>query len=224
MAYTKTILCLAASRKHRGYCFAGKDILTGEWIRPVSDRQDEEISSQECAVTSGVEANLLDILEIPLIKAISHNYQTENHLIDTSKNWKKVGEGTARQVEDAIDEHSGPLWLNQDASWMYRNNRVLDTDAVTLGSSLLLIQPSSLRIKGGRRGGSYDDADDWLVKSYFTYSGSQYTLAVTDPDIEARFAEGGDVEADMTGVAICVSLGEIHRGYAYKLVAAVIEP
>ena len=35
MAYTKTILCLAASRKHQGKCFAGKCIQTGEWIRPV---------------------------------------------------------------------------------------------------------------------------------------------------------------------------------------------
>lgn len=34
---TKRIACLAASLKHGGFCYAGKDIATGEWVRPVSD-------------------------------------------------------------------------------------------------------------------------------------------------------------------------------------------
>ncbi len=68
MSYTKTIFCLAASRKHGGYCFAGKDIETGEWIRPVSNRPKEEISVVECTTPDGTQAKLLDILEIPLIR------------------------------------------------------------------------------------------------------------------------------------------------------------
>ena len=70
MSYTKTILCLAASRKHGDYCFAGKDVNTGEWIRPVSNRPDEEISFAECTMPTGIQAGLLDILEIPFLKNI----------------------------------------------------------------------------------------------------------------------------------------------------------
>ena len=50
-----------------------------------------------------------------------------------------------------------------------------------------------------------------------------YTLSVTDPDIETYFYAGADRTEDMTDSVLCVSLGEIYRGHAYKLVAAVIE-
>lgn len=224
MPYTKTILCLAASRKHRGYCFAGKDIKTSEWIRPVSRRTDEEISNDECITSTGAKARLLDILEIPLLGAKSRGYQTENHLIDPSKQWKKKAEGTWQQVEDVLDDLDGPLWLNESESWGYSNNRVSESAIGGLDHSLVLVRPERLRINIGRKGGSYRDADIRLVKAYFSHAGVNYTLAVTDPVIEGRFRAGPDRTEDITGAVVCISLGEIHRGHAYKLVAAIIEP
>jgi hypothetical protein len=41
----KRLVCLANSRKSGGRCIAGRELLTGnlgEWIRPVSDRKNEE--------------------------------------------------------------------------------------------------------------------------------------------------------------------------------------
>ena len=184
MAYTKTILCLAASRKHGGYCIAGKDIKTGEWIRPVSSRPDEEISNNECTMRNGTQATLLDIIEIPLLREIPSSYQSENHLIDPSGKWMKKGEGTWKKAKESIDDHSGPLWLNQDASFGYLNNRVNASAVAKLDNSLML----------------------------------------TDPIIEHRFLAGADRIENLTGAVLCVSLGEIYRGHAYKLVAAVIEP
>lgn len=223
MSYTKTILCLAASRKHGEYCFAGKDVNTGEWNRPVSDRQGEEISVGECTLPTGVQAELLDILEIPFLKAVPSGFQTENHLIDPNNKWKKIAEGTWQQVEEALDDHSGPLWVNESASFGYSNNRVDESQAAGMDSSLVLIRPSELRISVGRKGGLYDDANHRLVKANFLHDGTNYTLAVTDPSIEKRFLAGEDRMEDMTGAVLCVSLGEIHRGHAYKLAAAVIE-
>lgn len=112
MPYTKAILCLAASRKHGGHCFAGKDLRTGEWIRPVSDRPDEEISDRECTRPNGVTAALSDKLEIAFIQPRPRDHQTENHLIDSTKNWKRKGTATWQQVEGALDDHRGPLWAN----------------------------------------------------------------------------------------------------------------
>lgn len=224
MSYTKTILCLAASDKHNGYCFAGKDIETGEWIRPVSNRADEEISEMECTMSDGTEAKLLDILEIPFLQEMPSNYQTENHLIDPKNKWKKISEGTWQQVEEAIDNHSGPLWVNEDASFGYSNNRVDGSEAAKLDNSLALIRPSKLRISEGRRGGMFNGADDRLVKAYFSHDGIDYTLAVTDPTIKNRFLAVPDHTEEMTGAVLCVSLGEVYGGNAYKLVAAVITP
>ena len=224
MPYTKTILCLAASRKIGGYCYAGKDIETGEWIRPVSSRADEEISVVECTTPDGTQAKLLNIVEIPLIRATPRGYQTENHLIDPNKKLKKIADGNWQQVEGALDDHNGPLWLNEDASWGFSNNRARESAVDELDHSLLLIRPRRLRINVGRKGGAFDDANKRLVKAYFSHGGINYTLAVTDLDIERRFFAGADRTEDMTNAVLCVSLGEIHRGHAYKLVAAVIEP
>ena len=51
MSYIKTILCFAASDKHNAYCFAGKDIETGEWIRPIGSQAGEEISDMTSGTT-----------------------------------------------------------------------------------------------------------------------------------------------------------------------------
>ena len=47
----KRIVCLANSRKYSGRCIAGKELLAdgrpGRWIRPVSARENEEVSEHE---------------------------------------------------------------------------------------------------------------------------------------------------------------------------------
>lgn len=224
MPYTKTILCLAASRKHGGYCFAGKDLKTGEWIRPVSGRSDEEISEAECTMASGEQARVLDIVEIPFLDAAPRDYQTENHLIDSTRNWKRRGEGTWRQLEEALDDHDGALWLNGQRSWGYRNNRLRQLEANQFDHSLVLIRPKTLAISIGPKGGSYGDAEKRIVRAHFSHAGLDYILAVTDPVVDRRLRRGMDRTEDMTGAVLCVSLGEVYRGDAYKLVAAVIGP
>jgi hypothetical protein len=69
--YTKTIICLANSRKMSGRCLAGREI-DGEkidaWIRPVSAREHEEISEGDRRYKDGHTTNLLDIVTIPMLK------------------------------------------------------------------------------------------------------------------------------------------------------------
>lgn len=46
----KRLVCLANSRKSGGRCIAGRELLAGnvgEWIRPVSGREHEEVSARE---------------------------------------------------------------------------------------------------------------------------------------------------------------------------------
>jgi hypothetical protein len=224
MAYTRRILCLAASRKHGGHCYAGKDVETGDWIRPVSARDGQEISDRERTLFDGTEAKVLDILEISFQRPAPDGYQSENHLISSSKRWKKVGEADWADVENALDDHDGPLWVNEGHSWGFFRNRVRELALEALDHSLVLIRPSMLQLVVGPKGGSFGDPDERRVIATFRHDGVAYTLQVTDPSIERRFLEGRDRIEDMTGAVLCVSLGEVHRGHAYKLVAAVIEP
>jgi hypothetical protein len=171
LSYTKTILCLAASGRPGGYCFAGKNIKTGEWIRPVSANQGEAISDQACTGSDGVRAKVLDVLEIPLLRATPRDHQTENHLIDPNGKWRITAEGNWRQVERALDDHNGPLWSNGSASWGYRNNRVPEPQVKAFDHSLVLIRPKALKISVAPKGGMYADAEKRLVKANFLHAG-----------------------------------------------------
>lgn len=223
MPQTKTIVCLAASRKHNGACFAGKDTSNKKWLRPVSSRQGEEISDAEAMTLTG-RAALLDVLTIPILKPTPKLYQSENYLIDGKKQWTRVRKVTWAEVLVMVDVGLTTLWPNQDASWGYLNNRVLETAAKSLKSSLALLKPNKLAISVGPKGGMFEGANTRLVKAHFTLGSSNYILAVTDPAAEARYKNGPDGTKDITGAVVCVSLGEIFNGHAYKLVASVIEP
>ena len=67
------------------------DNSVGQWIRPVSSRTEEEISSSECQFENGRQPDLMDVLEISLIERRPNLFQCENHLIDNEYYWLKKG-------------------------------------------------------------------------------------------------------------------------------------
>ena len=67
MPPVKTVICLANSRKHGAFCFAGIDSESGKWVRPVSQLDDGRV--ERAAMTDdGTLPGLCDIVEIPLDK------------------------------------------------------------------------------------------------------------------------------------------------------------
>jgi hypothetical protein len=63
----------------------------------------------------------------------------------------------------------------------------------------------------------------WHPRAHFWYLGQEYNLKVTDPLYgTARFGEKTQ-KISLRNSFFTISLGEIFDGYAYKLVAGVLE-
>ncbi len=219
MNYSKRIVCLANSRKLSGRCIAGREIsgnAVGSWVRPVSSRLNEEISLDERRFEDGSEPALLDVLEIPMVEPRAHSCQVENHLIDDQYYWTKVDEFPRSKLRGLRDDPS-ELWINGHHSYNALNDRIPESEADSLSSSLVQIEPEQLVICVER------GLKKLQVRAAFRFRGERYKLTVTDPDIERSFLRQGegDYKYELPPVA-CVSIGEPFEGYRYKLVASII--
>ena len=90
----RRIVCLANSRKPGGRCVAGKLYAQGnfgDWLRPISISDGEELSEQERQISKGVEPALLDVLEFIIYRHKPSGQQPENYTINSQHRFKKVG-------------------------------------------------------------------------------------------------------------------------------------
>jgi hypothetical protein len=227
MSYTKTIVCLANSRKPpSGRCVAGREVTAsgfGDWIRPVSARPTQEISEEERRYENGGDPRVLDVVTITMARSQPHLHQQENHLIDADYYWEKQRTISWPELQDAIEDPAGPLWLNGPSSTYGRNDRVPEDRLSELTRSLYLIQPQNLELIVASEGGNFGPARR-RVRARFDLCGCRYCIVVTDPLIERTCLAGDNGVTKVEDALICVSLGEVFHAFAYKLAAAVITP
>ena len=222
---TKRIVCLANSRKLNGRCIAGKEILEdgniGGWVRPISVRESEEVSEDERQYEDGNDPCVLDIIDVPVLSPRPKNYQQENWLLDGKRRWTKVN----RVGEKALPIFMGAddiLWINGHSSNRGWNDRIPFSDANRLNTSLKLIKVSSLQVsvlEPYRSTSTYPE-----LRGHFSYNGCDYSLRITDPDIESRAKELDYGNYSVGERFLTISLAEPFEGYSYKLIAAVIKP
>jgi len=220
MPYTKRLLCLAASRKHHGYCVAGKDVNSGEWVRPISARPGHEISYVERLTAEGHRCDLLDVIDVSLTQGVPTAFQVENHLNNQAVRWQLAGTGTYDQAAAMLDPEQH-LWLNGHSSYNGLNDQVPEADATEMTDSLRLIRVPSLTLLVHSEGGVFAPAKR-VVRAQFELLGETYWLKLTDPALENELRGQGDGAYEYENAIMCISLGETFNGYAYKLVASVI--
>jgi len=220
MAYTKRFVCLANSFKKGGSCIAGREIIgtqIGGWIRPVGDRPTAEVKAWESRYENG-SPKLLDIIDVSLLRVEPRHHQTENHVIDASMRWVKVGELPWSALAD-IEDRPASLWINSDHT---KGPGLFDcmseTKAFTLSNSLMLIKPENFIIEVGPH--YYTGKKTW--RAGFSYNCTNYNLSLTDPVATNKFAADGTYPVN--DLYACISLTEPWEkdsNRCHKLVAAI---
>lgn len=221
MKYTKSIICLANSRKLNGKCIAGLEFearQVGGWVRPVSNSPTGEIAAFYRPMGNGAEPRLLDILRIPMVEPRPYAFQTENHLIDIGYHWVKEGV-FAKEYLPHYCKEPNELWVNGFSSTNGYNDRIPEELANRLTNSLVLIEPQQLTVSvvpGYNRG-------QLKARAEFSVAGEIYCLVVTDPVIEDLYRPYGVGRYTLQNRSVaCISIGEPYRGFCYKLVASII--
>ena len=146
MSVTKTLVCLANSRKLSGRCLAGKEVAGtafGDWIRPVSARSTEEVSERERAYVDGSDPQVSDIIDVPLLEPTPKTFQSENWLLDPEAYWVHRGQLSYAQLLAAVDTPPA-LWVNGFETYHGRNDRVPEAEADKLTTSLYLLRLDSI--------------------------------------------------------------------------------
>jgi len=223
MSYTKTIVCLANSRRPDGWCVAGKEVLGGgrfgEWVRPVNTQNDDAISAGEMKLDDGKRPRLLDVITVPLVEHVPKRHQPENHQIDSGRPWTKRGVLGKHELPALVDEAYDIWRIRKDC----QNDRIWESCINEVNKSLLLIRPESLTINASEK-----------VRANFRHHGENYSMSVTDSVAEARYAAKKPVtearyQIATDGVYLCLSVagnpfqprGSQGRSY-FKIVAAII--
>jgi len=216
------IVCLANSRKISGRCIAGKIIQENKWIRPVSNRESEEISEEERRYEDGQMPKLLDIISIPIKDHSPRLFQYENYLIDDRYYWEKEGKFNG-SLDDLLDSPIN-LWGADYSSYQGTNDRMPENISTGYKESLYLIKTAFLKIIVRIEGEEFDNAKR-KIRAEFKYNDITYIFPVTDPVVEQKYLSGenGNFTITTENIYLCVSVGLPYNGYCYKFLASIIE-
>jgi hypothetical protein len=94
--------------------------------------------------------------------------------------------------------------------------------AETLTDSLKFIHVGGVSLEVHVPGTAFGDPKR-VVRAHFRHANCEYILRVTDPEYERAYLAIPDGMHELGEAFLTISLGEPYSGYAYKLVAAIVE-
>jgi hypothetical protein len=178
------------------------------------------VSEADRRYENGGDPALLDIIDVEFTKPSPEGHQPENWLIDDNYYWVKRGRAKLEDLDSLVGPKV-PLWGIGNSTGAGLNDRVTMADAISAGSSLVLVRTPKLQIKVFKPGEDYGNLKR-RVQGRFKWAGHSYYIWVTDPIIEKRYLGQPDGEHDLGACFLTISLGEF-EGACYKLIAAVIQ-
>ena len=223
MRDVKRIVCLANSRKLHGRCVAGRewnDGRSGRWIRPVSNREHQEVSEYERQYEDGSDPRVLDVIDVPVVEPRPWRFQSENWLLDPEIYWERAGRLSWFDLPVLADP-AAPLWLDSHSTYHGRNDKIPLEIADSVGDSLKLVHVDDLQLSVFKPGEAFGNTKR-RVQGRFRHGGSRYCLWVTDPVYERQYLAKLDGAYSVGECFLTVSLGELFGGAVYKLIASII--
>ncbi len=228
MTFSKTLICLANSRRNQNHCVAGKewaDAGPGQWIRPIHSEVHQEITTAEQAYEGGGCPTPGDLFRLTFERPYPDGNQTENHIIDQSEKWEAVRQASWAEIESCIDAGMDTIWTVGDSSAQGENDKILAKDRQSIRSSLMLVRPENFVLHVAKEYNPYDGKEKWKNRADFEFGNRQYRFVVTDTVMWSKYVERWE-EADyeLRDVIVCISMmGTNIDTDTTKLVAAVLE-
>ncbi len=210
----KKIIILTKSKKHSGYCVAGIDYETGEWIRLVSSDLETEgaVPWEDLQCSNGETLEVYDIIMCRLLRKCGTIVQPENCLYDETVKWKKVGKSNLDEVikihgYDSVEY----VFENEDtklpADWIFSGNPSL---------CLLKVKDASIWVK---------TFEDKKISLNFTYDDIQYKyMSISQIDLLNYYRNKTDDSYPLGTVTVVFSLTDKYywNGKYYKVVAQIL--
>lgn len=210
----KQICILTKSYKHGGYCVAGIDINTKEWIRLVnSDNPNTDEIRKEQMFLNGKSIECLDVIEYDFIKNIPNSCQTENWLLNTSLKPKYI-----KSV--SIEELVNIIKIEKDDFFIFNNSNLLNENEISnINRSLYIFHVKNLKIEAS----TYESYGEirFRYKCSFDFNNNQYAnISLTDP-VYRDVAQDG---TNLSNALIIASLPCVpyNDNLFYKFVAKII--
>lgn len=210
----KKIIILTKSKKKSGYCVAGIDYETGEWIRLVSSDSETEgaVPWEDLQYSNGETLEVYDIIMCRLLRKCGTIVQPENCLYDETVKWEKVGKSNLDEVikihgYDSVDY----VFENEDtklsADWIFSGNPSL---------CLLKVKDASVWVK---------TFEDKKISLNFTYDDIRYKyMSISQIDLLNYYSNKTDASYPLGTVTVVFSLTDKYywNGKYYKVVAQIL--
>jgi hypothetical protein len=239
MSASKAIVILANSVRSGHRCVAGKELIldgdtwrVGHWIRLTDPgTKDGSVRYELTRCRGGEEVSVLDVVEVPMQKAVGDNDHPEDWFVDTSQRWTHLTRLTEEQLSLLADEPKD-LWRDGGDGRSVPAGYVRKMGAP---STLFLIEnPLNARVSFWKeRGATARDADETVEKVRMrltcVYGGVTHTFDVTDPRFTDKYHLFERAETKQqtmrleTPLHLCVSLTRPWNGRQYKIAATIFE-
>lgn len=213
----KEIIVLAKSDKVSGFCIAGVDTSTGEWIRPISKDIEHEgaVPRSDIMYEDGTELQLFDIVKIEFIKHSPSFSQPENYVYDETKYWLKTGVSSI----DFIKKLRG---LDTPSVILHNERRDVLDEEIEESCSLLIVKIENPVVNVT----TYPEKKK--ITMSFTYNGETYSyFSISDRTIKHEYSmkpDGYYRDFGSNTIATISLTGKYLRtGKYYKMIAHVFD-